>query len=121
MELVESNTCTTGEVQMNCITMLLKTSDVMAVRRAVFTAGASRVAVLPLSKQVRAAHFYDWNFSKNDLLYDTPIRIDVGVDDCHADEVISAFLMTAHVGIIKRIVRHSSKSKVTFQNLPIAA
>lgn len=106
---------------MNCITMLLKTSDVMAVRRAVFTAGASRVAVLPLPKQVRVVHFHDWNFSKDDLKYDAPIRLDVGVDDSHADNVISAFLMTAHVGIIKRIVRHSSKSKCNFPKLLKAA
>lgn len=106
---------------MNCIIMLLKTSDVMAVRRAVFTAGASRVVVSPLPKEARAAHFKDWYFGKDNLRCDVPIRIDVGVDDCHTDDVISAFLTTAHVGIIKRIARHSSKSKSIFQRLLQAA
>jgi hypothetical protein len=96
---------------MNCITMLLNTSEVMAVRRAVFAAGASRVVVSPLSKQARAAHFQDWYFGKNNARCDAPIRIDVGVDESHEDDVVSAFLATAHVGQIERIARPPSKPK----------
>lgn len=96
---------------MNCITMLLKTSDVMAVRRAVFAAGASRVVVFPVPVWARTAHFQDWYFGNNKAKCDAPIRIDVGVDECHADDVISAFLMTAHIGMIEQVARHPSKSK----------
>lgn len=106
---------------MNFITVLLKTSELIAVRRAVFTAGASRVVVLPLPKRARAAYFHDWSFSQDDLKLDAPIRLDVGVDDCHTDDVISAFLMTAHVGIIKRIARHASKSETIFKRVLHAA
>ncbi len=96
---------------MNCITMLLKTSEIMAVRREIFAAGADRVVVFPLPEQAQSVHFKDWYFGKSDSRYDAPIKIDVGVDEDHTDAVISAFLRTAHVGKIGRIVRRPSKSK----------
>jgi len=106
---------------MNCITMLLKTSDVMAVRRAIFAAGASRVAVFPVPDGARTAYIQDWYFGNDHAKCDTPIRIDVGVDESHTDDVISAFLMTAHIGMIKKVVRHPEKSKSIFQRLLRAA
>lgn len=96
---------------MNRITMLLKSSDVMAVRRAVFTAGASRVVVFPLPKHAWTAYLQDWYFGKPASWCDAPVRIDVGVDECHADDVVSAFLATAQVGKIERIAQSFSKTK----------
>jgi hypothetical protein len=121
MGSVESNTCKTGENQMNRITMLLKTSDVMAVRRAVFAAGADRVVVSPLPRQAWAAYLQDWYFGKPVLWCDAPVRIDVGVDEYHADEIVSAFLATAHVGKIERIAQYPSKTKDTSRPLLQAA
>jgi hypothetical protein len=96
---------------MNRITMLLKSSDVMAVRRAVFAAGAHRVVVSPLPRQAWAAYLQDWYFGKPPSWNEAPIKIDVGVDECHADKVVSAFLTTAHVGKIEKITQHAVKPK----------
>lgn len=96
---------------MHSITMLLKTSDVMAVRKAVFAAGASRVVVFPLSKSEREIQFKDWYFGKDNLICNAPTRVDVGVDENYVDDVISAFLTTAHVGRIGRIAKQVLKSK----------
>ena len=117
---VEPDTHKTGENQMNCITMLLKTSDVMAVRRAVFAAGADRAVMFPVPAWARTAHFHDW-YSGNSTKCDAPIRIDVVVDDGHIDDVISAFLVTASVGKIGRIKRQNSKSTGAFQRFLHAA
>jgi len=106
---------------MNRITMLLKSSDVMAVRRAVFAAGASRVVVSPLPRHAWAAYLQDWYCGKPAAGCDALVQLDVGVDACHADDVISAFLATAHVGKIGRITQCASKTKGMFPALLQAA
>lgn len=100
---------------MNRVTMLLKSSDVMAVRRAVFAAGASRVVVTPLPRQAWAASLQDWYFGKPVSWCEAPVRIDVGVDKYHADDVVSAFLKTASVGKIEKVSHYHSKAKANFQ------
>jgi len=121
LDSVESNTRITGEKKMNRITMLLKSSDVLAVRKAVFAAGASRVVVSPTPKHAWAADFQDWYFGKQDSWSDAPVQVDVTVDENHADGIVSAFLKTAHVGKIERITRSSSKAKGIFPALLQAA
>jgi hypothetical protein len=106
---------------MNRITMLLKSSEVMAVRRALFAAGASRVVVTPLPRQAWAAYLQDWYFGKPVSGCEAPIRIDVGVDEYHADDVVSAFLTTAHAGKIERIAQYPSKTKTIFPPILQAA
>jgi len=96
---------------MNRITLLLKSSEVMAVRKAVFAAGAQRVVVSSIHSQEWTSSLKDWYFGKPTSSSDTPVRIDVGVDEEHADNVVSAFLTTAHVGKIERIAQHASKTK----------
>jgi hypothetical protein len=65
---------------MNHIRMLLKSSDGMAVRRAVFVAGVSRVLVTPLLRQTRTAKMQDWSARKPETVIDSPVRINVGVE-----------------------------------------
>jgi nitrogen regulatory protein PII len=95
---------------MTRITMLLKSSDVMAVRRAVFAVGAQRVVVTSLPRQECAA-YRDWYFGRQTEWTDAPVRIDVSVDECHADKIVSAFLTTARAGKIERITQYAMKLK----------
>jgi hypothetical protein len=106
---------------MNRISMLLKSSDVMAVRRAVFAAGASRVVVSSIHSQERDSSLQDWYFGKPAPWCDVPVRVNVGVDECHVDDVVSAFLTTAHVGKIERITQDPSKTKAIFPPILQAA
>jgi len=96
---------------MSCITMLLKSSDVMAVRKAVFSAGASRVVISPLPKSAWAAYFQEWCSGKADPHADTPVKIDVSIEACCVDGIVAAFLNTAHAGKIERIVITPAKTK----------
>jgi nitrogen regulatory protein PII len=105
---------------MNRITMVLKSSDVMAVRRAVFEAGASRVVVTPLPRQEWAT-YRDWYLGKHASWGNEPIRIDVGVDECHADKIVSAFLTTARSGKIEKITQYATKRKGFSLPIPQAA
>jgi hypothetical protein len=95
---------------MNRITLMLKSSDVMPVRRAVFAAGANRVLVTPLPRQ-ESTKYLDWYFGKPIPSCDAPVKVDVGVDESHVDGVISAFLRTASVGKIEKVTKHVSKPK----------
>lgn len=106
---------------MSRITMLLKSSDVMAVRRAVFAVGANRVVVSTLPRHAWAASLPDWYIGKPASWSDAPVRIDVSVDENHADDIVSAFLTTAHVGKIERIAQSTSKTKRIFPALLQAA
>ena len=57
---------------MNRISMLLKSSDVMAVRRAVFAAGANRVVVSSIRRQEWASYLRDLYFGKPASCCDAP-------------------------------------------------
>ena len=106
---------------MSRITMLLKSSDVMAVRRAVFAVGANRVVVSPLPNNAWAAYFQEWCSGNPVSLSDAPVRIDVSVDENHEDDIVSAFLRTAHAGKIERIAQSSTTTKSNFPALLQAA
>ncbi len=96
---------------MNHISMLLKSSDIKAVRRAVFAAGASRVVVTTLSRQAWIVSLQDWYFGKSVSWVEAPVKINVEVDKCHADNVVSAFLTTASCGKIEKITQYTKKTK----------
>jgi hypothetical protein len=92
---------------MNRIIMLLKFSDVMAVRRAVFAAGAHRMTVTPLPSHECAEH-RDWYFGSQPPWADAPVRMEVGVEGDYANEIVSVFIATACAGKIERITKYAT-------------
>ena len=83
---------------MKRITLILKTTEVMAVRKAACIAGADRIVAHPISHQESAC------FSSRDIPADDEfVRLDVMVIDKNSDEVVSAILKTARVGKIEKI------------------
>ena len=83
---------------MKLITLILKTSEVMAVRKAACIAGADRIVAHPVSHRETAC------FSTRDISDDDEfIRLDVMVIDRNSDEVVSAIVKTARVGKIEKI------------------
>lgn len=97
---------------MNHISMLLKSSDVMTVRRAVFAAGSSRVLITPLPRQACMAKIQDWCVGKPETGIDSTVRIDVGVDESHSDDVVCAFLTTVLAGEIECLRTHTPSSQL---------
>ena len=83
---------------MKRITLVLKTSEVMAVRKAACIAGADRIAAHPISHR-ESVCFSSRHVSADDEF----VRLDVMVVDKNSDEVVSAILKTARVGKIEKI------------------
>jgi len=83
---------------MKRITLNLRTSEVLSVRKAASIAGANHVVVHTDSHQecgrVAAPHI---------SAEDERVRLDVMVVDSQLDEVVSAILTTAHFGRIEKI------------------
>jgi nitrogen regulatory protein PII len=83
---------------MKRITLILKTSEIMAVRKAACIAGADRIVARAISKRDRAC------FSSHEISADDEfLRLDVMVIDKNSDEVVSAIVKTARVGKIEKI------------------
>lgn len=103
---------------MNKITMLIKASEVMAVRRAIFEAGAERVEVNPLHSHEWEASLADWYHGKKLQWQDAPISLDVFAEKNQITAVISAFMRVARVGKIEKISpikRHDQNFSPAFQ------
>lgn len=87
---------------MKRITIILKTSEVTAVRKAVFAAGGSRIVIAPLSRR-NAVELSDWNCGMPFSAQNDQVRFDVTVNNEYSDGVISAILSTAIVGKIETV------------------
>lgn len=83
---------------MKRITLILRTLEVMSVRKAARIAGASHVVVHPVSHRECA-----WLPRPQASAEGAPVRLDVMVVDRRSDEVVSAILATAHLGEIEKI------------------
>lgn len=83
---------------MKRITLILKISEVMAVRKAACIAGADRIVAHQISIRETTC------FSRRDISADDKfVRLDVMVVDKNADEVVSAIIKTVRVGKIEKI------------------
>ena len=99
---------------MKRITIILKTSEVMSVRKAACIAGADRIVAHPISHK-ESVWFSNPHVSAKDEL----VRLDVMVVDNQSDEVISAILATARLGKIEKI--SSVNAKHALSNLCLLA
>ena len=99
---------------MKQITLILKTSEVMSVRKAACIAGADRVVAHPVSHK-ESVWFSNPHVSAGDEL----VRLDVMAVDSKSDEVISAILTAARLGKIEKI--SSVNAKFALSNLCLLA
>ncbi|MCE5182125.1 MAG: hypothetical protein LLG15_10025 [Betaproteobacteria bacterium] len=94
---------------MKRISIVLKTSEVTVVRKAVFAAGGSRIMISPASSR-NAVELTDWNCGMSVSAQDAQVRFDVTVDNEVSDGVISAILASARVGKIETITLLPAKT-----------
>lgn len=99
---------------MKRITLILKTSEVVSVRKAACIAGADRIVSQPVSHK-ESVWFSNPHASAEDGL----VRLDVMVVDSQSDEVVSAILATARLGKIEKI--SSVNAKHALSNLCLLA
>ena len=83
---------------MKRITLIMKTSEVMTVRKAACIAGANHVVVHTISHRECV-----WFQNPHVSAEDAPVRLDVTVVDSLSDEVVSAILTTARLAKIEKI------------------
>jgi nitrogen regulatory protein PII len=88
---------------MKRITAVLKTSELSEVRKAIFSAGGNRMAVATVPHRRCTAELADWHCGTPKAERNDHVRLDVTVDDCHSEDVISAIIATAHSGMIEKI------------------
>ena len=89
---------------MKRITLILKTSEVMAVRKAACIAGADHIVAHPVSHRETAC-FLSRDISADDEF----IRLHVMAIDRNSDEVVSAIVKTARVGKIEKIIQVNAR------------
>jgi len=89
---------------MKRITLVLRTSEVLPVRKAASIAGASHVVVHTMPHR-ECALVPSMRISEEDDL----IRLDVMVIENHFDMVVSTILATAHFGKIEKISTINAK------------
>jgi nitrogen regulatory protein PII len=100
------------------ITVVLKTSEVTDVRKAIFAAGGNRIVVAPVSHHLCAVELAGWYCGTPGAERDDYARLDVTVDDGQSREVVSAIIATAHTGMIEKIAfLHSKASRIASDHL----
>lgn len=93
---------------MKRITLVLKTSEVMSVRKAACIAGADRVVAFPVSNR-ESVCFTNPNASFDEA----PVRLYVTVIDSLSDGVVSAILAAARFGKIEKINNINAKQALS--------
>jgi nitrogen regulatory protein PII len=83
---------------MKRVTLILRTSEVMAVRKAACIAGANRMVVQPISHRE-----CEWVPFPHVSAEDVLIRLVVTVVDSQYDEVLSAIITTMHFGKLENV------------------
>jgi nitrogen regulatory protein PII len=94
---------------MKRISVVLKASEVTAVRKAVCSAGGSRVVITPMAHRACVTELSDWYCGAPATEHGDHARLDVMVDDQGADAIVGAILATAHAGKIEQITRMPAK------------
>ncbi len=89
---------------MKRITLILKTSEVLPVRKAASVAGANHIVVHTMPHREYALVPIQHVSAEDDL-----VKLDVMVVDSHFDEVVSTILTTAHFGKIEKISSINAK------------
>lgn len=103
---------------MKRITVVLKTSEVTDVRKAIFAAGGSRIVVAPVSHHLCAVELAGWYCGTPEAERDAYTLLDVTVDDGQSREVVSAIIATAHTGMIEKIAfLHTQASRIAPDHL----
>ena len=91
---------------MKRITTVLRESEAMAVRKAVFIAGAERVVITPLPYRMCRIDMVDIYSEKMVAETDKHVKLDVAADNSRSGSIVSAIRRIAHAGRIVLTSRH---------------
>jgi nitrogen regulatory protein PII len=95
---------------MKRISVILRATEAMAVRKAVCAAGGDRVVITPIAQRACATELADWYCGTSAGKCENHVRLDVTADDCYADTIVGAIVSTAHTGKIEQITRMPARA-----------
>jgi nitrogen regulatory protein PII len=90
---------------MKCINIVVNASEIAAVRKAVFIAGAIQLVVAVVSHRTCIGELGDWYCGTSVSQREDHMRLQVMSRDDQSDGIISAVLSTAHAAKIENITQ----------------
>lgn len=88
---------------MKCFTIVVSASDMPAIRKVVFIAGANKLVIAQVTHRTCIGELGDWYCGTHITQREDHMRLEITSDDTRSDGVISAFLSTAHAAKIESI------------------
>jgi len=88
---------------MKRITIVVSASDMPAIRKVVFIAGANKLVIVQVPHRTCIGELGDWYCGIHIAQREDHMRLEVTSDDTRSDGVISAILSTAHAAKIESI------------------
>lgn len=88
---------------MKRITIVIGASDMTAIRKVVFIAGANKLVIAQVPHRTCIAELGDWYCGTRIAQREDHMRLEVTSDDTRYDGVLSAILSTAHAAKIESI------------------
>jgi hypothetical protein len=85
---------------MKRITTVLKESEAMAVRKAVYIAGAERIVITPIPYWMCGVDMIDIDSEKRMAAWEKQVRLDLTTDDNRSGGIVSAIRRISHSGKI---------------------
>jgi len=96
---------------MQRITIILKSSEAMAVRKAVCMAGAECVVIMPMSLGLCATDLEHWCLEQPETRNEVHVRLEVTANEIHHGGIISAIRRVARAGRIVLASHHDGSRK----------
>lgn len=88
---------------MKRIIIVVSASEMKAVRKAVFIAGASRLVISPVPQRTCVIELGDWYCGTSVAKCENHVQLEVTSANNRSDAIISAILATAHAAKIEHI------------------
>ena len=88
---------------MKRINIVVSASEIAAVRKAIFIAGANRLIIVPVSHRTCISELGDWYCGTVIAKREDHMRLEVTSEDNRSDGIISAILATAHAAKIENV------------------
>lgn len=96
---------------MKRITVVLKESEAMAVRKAVCVAGGERIVISPIPYWMCGVDMVDIYSERKIRESNKQVRLDVSADDSMAGSIVAVIRRIAHAGKIVLASRHDRLPK----------
>jgi nitrogen regulatory protein PII len=103
----------TRKIALKRINIVINASEVAAVGKAVFIAGAIGLMIVPVPHRTCIGELSDWYCGIAIAQHEDHVRLEVTSDDNQSDGILSAILSTARAGKIENITQLAPDKELT--------